>query len=260
MSIPQNDFLWSLSQPSSIVFWLLMLGFILLLFRQHAFGRRLIGLALFLAVLPAVLPLEELLGRRLENAYQVPNPLPEQLDGIIVLGGTVDWPVSQARQQMAVNQMGERMMVVESLAKRYPNAKLVFTGLFKEVVPNDFVISNNSSGFFVGQEYNRNITFIGEARSTYEEALLSIRTLQPRVGERWLLVTSAYHMPRAMAVFEAQGWVMIPYPVDYRTTGKLTFRPTINFLGKLVELDDLTREWGALFIYRRLGRIEKMFP
>ncbi len=168
--------------------------------------------------------------------------------------------MSQARQQLAVNQMGERMLAVANLAKRYPNAKLVFTGLFREVIPNEFAISNESKSFFIGQEYNRNITFIGDARSTYEEALLSIRTLQPRIGERWLLVTSAYHMPRAMATFEAQGWLMIPYPVDYRTTGTLTFRPTINFLGKVVELDDLTREWGALFIYKRLGRTEKMFP
>ncbi len=90
MSIPQNDLLWSLSQPSSIVFWLLILGFILLLFRLQAFGRRVIGLALFLAVLPALLPLEELLGRRLENAYSAPNPMPEGVDGIIILGGTVD--------------------------------------------------------------------------------------------------------------------------------------------------------------------------
>jgi uncharacterized SAM-binding protein YcdF (DUF218 family) len=260
MSIPQNDFLWALSQPSSIVFWSLMVGFVLLLFRANAFGRRLIGLALFLAVLPALLPLEELIGRRLESAYTAPNPLPEQLDGIIVLGGSVDWPVSQARQQMSLNQMGERMLSVANLAKRYPNAKLVFTGLFREVIPNEFAISTQSKSFFTGAEFNRNLTFIGEARSTYEEALLTIRTLQPRVGERWLLVTSAYHMPRAMATFEAQGWLMIPYPVDYRTTGTLAFKPSINFLGKLVELDDLTREWGALFIYKRLGRIEKMFP
>jgi uncharacterized SAM-binding protein YcdF (DUF218 family) len=260
MSIPQNDLLWSLSQPSSVVFWLLIIGFILLLFRLQAFGRRLIGLALFLAVLPALLPLEELLGRRLESAYSTPNPMPEHFDGIIILGGTVDWPVSQARQQIAVNQMGERMMAVANLAKRYPNARLVFTGLFREVIPSEFAISNESKSFFTGQEYNRNITFIGEARSTYEEALLSIRNLQPRVGERWLLVTSAYHMPRAMATFEAQGWLMTAYPVDYRTTGTLTFKPSMNFLGKLVELDDLTREWGALFMYQRLGRIEKMFP
>jgi uncharacterized SAM-binding protein YcdF (DUF218 family) len=260
MSVPQNDFLWALSQPSSIVFWLLVVGFVLLLFRANAFGRRLIGLALFLAVLPALLPLEELIGRRLDSAYTTPNPMPEQLDGIIVLGGSVDWPVSQARQQMSLNQMGERMLAVANLAKRYPNAKLVFTGLFREIVPNEFAISTQSKSFFTGSEYNRNLTFIGEARSTYEEALLTIRTLQPKVGERWLLVTSAYHMPRAMATFETQGWLMIPYPVDYRTTGTLAFNPSINFLGKLVELDDLTREWGALFIYKRLGRIEKMFP
>jgi uncharacterized SAM-binding protein YcdF (DUF218 family) len=260
MSIPQNDFLWSLSQPSNIVFGLLLLGFILLLFRVNAFGRRLIGLALFLAVLPALLPINSLIGRRLESAYSAPNPLPEQIDGILVLGGTVDWQVSEARSQMSLNQGGERMMVVASLAERYPNARLVFTGLYREVVPNEFASAPINNGFLSGRNFNnRSITFIGEARSTFEEALLSIRTLQPKVGERWMLVTSAYHMPRAMATFEAQGWLMTPYPVDFRTTGRLTFNPSMNVFGKLVELDDFSREWGALFIYQRLGRIEKMF-
>jgi uncharacterized SAM-binding protein YcdF (DUF218 family) len=261
MSIPQNDFLWSLSQPSNIFFGLLLLGFVLLLFHANAFGRRLIGLALFLAVLPALLPIKELIGRRLEQAYTVPNPLPEQIDGILVLGGTVDWQVSEARGQMSLNQGGERMMAVSSLAERYPNARLVFTGLYREVVPNDFAGAPISNSFLSGRNFqNRSLVFIGEARSTYEEALLSVQTLQPRTDERWMLVTSAYHMPRAMATFEAQGWTMTPYPVDFRTTGNLTFNPSMNIFGKLVELDDFAREWGALFIYQRLGRIEKMFP
>lgn len=261
MSIPQNDFLWSLSQPSNIVFGLLLLGFVLLLFRVHAFGRRVVALALFLAVLPALFPLKELIGRSLEQAYSAPKALPEQIDGILVLGGTVDWQVSQARGQMSLNQGGERMTVVASLAERYPSARLVFTGLYREVVPNDFGNTPRSNGFLSGDSFNnRSIIFIGEARSTFEEALLSIQTLQPRVGERWILVTSAYHMPRAMATFEAQGWLMTPYPVDFRTTGKLMLKPSLNVLGKLVELDDFSREWGALFIYKRLGRIEKMFP
>lgn len=261
MSIPQNDFLWSLSQPSNIVFGLLLLGFFLLLFRANAFGRRIVGLALFLAVLPALLPLKEVIGRGLESAYRAPDPLPEQIDGILVLGGAVDWQVSEARGQMSLNQGGERMMVVSGLAERYPNARLVFTGLYREVVPNEFANSARSNGFLSGGEFqNRSMIFIGEARSTYEEALLSIQTLQPRVGERWILVTSAYHMPRAMATFQAQGWLMIPYPVDFRTTGNLTLKPSMNVLGKLIELDDFSREWGALFIYKRLGRIEKMFP
>ncbi|MGL4610434.1 MAG: YdcF family protein [Trueperaceae bacterium] len=261
MAIPQNDVLWALSQPSNIVFGLLLLGFALMLFRVYIFGRRVLGLALILAVLPALFPMKELMGRRLEQAYTAPNPLPERIDGILVLGGTVDWQVSEAREQMSLNQGGERMTVVASLAEHYPNARLVFTGLYKEVIPNEFTTRATSNGFFSGDEFQaRSLVFIGEARSTYEEALLSIRTLQPRVGERWILVTSAYHMPRAMGTFQTQGWLMIPYPVDFRTTGNLTPKPSLNVLGKLVELDDFSREWGALFMYQRLGRIEKMFP
>jgi uncharacterized SAM-binding protein YcdF (DUF218 family) len=261
MSIPQNDLIWFLLQPSSLIFWLLVLGFVFLLLRWNALGRGLIGFTLILATLPAVFPVMEMLAKPLENHFVQPNPLPESIDGILVLGGSVDWPISQSRSLMNLNKAGERMFAVANLAERYPTAKLVFTGLFKEVIPNELSSNAQAKTFLSGPEFqNRTITFIGAARSTYEEALLSIETVKPQAGERWLLVTSAYHMPRAIGVFQTQGWTLLPYPVDYQSTGTLEFKPTINILGRLVDLDDLAREWGALFMYKRLGRIEKMLP
>jgi uncharacterized SAM-binding protein YcdF (DUF218 family) len=261
MSFTQNDLIWFLLQPSSLIFWLLVLGFVFLLLRWNALGRGLIGLTLVLATLPALFPIMEMLAKPLEDHFGQPNPLPNTIDGILVLGGSVDWPISQSRGIMNLNKAGERMFAVSTLAEHYPTAKLVFTGLFEEVIPNELSMAAQSKTFLSGPEFqNRSVTFIGAARSTYEEALLSIQTVQPQTGERWLLVTSAYHMPRAIGVFKTQGWTLIPYPVDYQSTGKLEFKPTFNVFGGLVDLDDLAREWGALFIYKRLGRIEKMFP
>jgi uncharacterized SAM-binding protein YcdF (DUF218 family) len=261
MSIPQNDLIWFLLQPSSLIFWLLVLGFVFLLLGWNALGRWLIGFGLVLAVLPALLPVMEWAAKPLEDSYQQPNPLPDTIDGILILGGSVDWPISQSRNELSLNQTAERMFAVANLAEGYPTAKLVFTGLFKEVIPNELSLSPQSHTFLSGPEYaGRSITFIGVARSTYEEALLSIQTLQPKASEQWLLVTSAYHMPRAIGVFKTQGWTLIPYPVDFRSPKTIVIEPKLNVFGRLIELDDIAREWGALVMYQRLGRIEKIFP
>ena len=249
---PQADITWALLQPSNLLLLLLLLGFLLLLSGALRSGRRLIGLALLLAVLPAVFPLEEALARPLENRYPPRTP-PASVDGLLVLGGAVDWNVSQSRQQLNTNAAAERLMAATMLAERYPGVPLVFTGLYQEVAPNEF--RSGSSGLLTGPEFaGRDIVYLGAARSTYEEALLAIRELQPRSGERWLLVTSAWHMPRALATFRTQGWTLEPFPVDYRSSGDLDFRPSLDIAGRLAGFDAVVREWGALLIYQQLGR------
>ncbi len=257
----QSDLTWLLLQPSNLIIMLILFSLLCLIFGGLKLGRSALALAVFFILVPSLLPVEDLLAGPLENRLHAPNPLPNQVEGIIVLGGAVDWGVSQGRQQLNVNEGAERMMAGAALAKRYPNAKLVFTGLFREIIPNEFTALPNDASFFFGPEYsNRQITYLGGARSTYEEALLALQSVKPQAGERWILVTSAYHMPRAYLTFQAQGWTVIPYPVDYRHTAKLAIQPTLKIVGRLSDIDDYAREWGALIMYNRLGRTEKLLP
>ena len=260
----QSDLTWTLLQPSNIIFLLLLLGFLCLSVRWYAPGRRLVGLALLLAALPALFPLPELLARPLETRVSAPTPLPDTVDGIVILGGAVDWAASRTWEQLSVNGAGERLLAANALARRYPEAELIFTGLFQDVVPNDFVGRGGDRSFFSGPVYEgRDIVYLGAARSTFEEALLSIDRVNPQVGERWLLVTSAWHMPRALGTFRAQGWTLIPYPVDYRSVGQGVTggaARSLDIMGRLAALDEIAREWGALFIYNRLGRTERLLP
>lgn len=227
----------------------------------RSLGRRLIGLSLLLAVIPSFLPITEWLVRPLETRVFAPDPLPEQIDGVIVLGGSVYWEVSEAWGTLNTNGVGERLMAANALAELYPAAKLVFTGIYKEVIPNEFSALSTYGTLFTGPEYvNRDIVYIGDARSTYEEALLSIGRLQPRAGERWLLVTSAWHMPRALETFRTQGWTLIPYPVDYKSTGVPKLGLSLEIMGNLDNLDEVVREWGALIIYKQTGRTERLLP
>ena len=256
----QYDALWALLRPSNLLLLTLLLGF-LLGFRWRVAARRLVGLALLGMVLPALLPVTDLLALPLETRLFAPNPLPEEVDGIIVLGGAVDWWVSQAWGQLNTNSAGERMIAAGTLAERYPEAQLVLMGLYSSLVREEFGAERTGKTMFGGPTFaDRDIRFYGQARSTYEEALFATERLEPRAGETWLLVTSAWHMPRALLTFQAQGWTLIPYPVDYQSQGRIELDPTLDIVGRLHELDKVAREWGALFVYNRLGRTEKLLP
>lgn len=249
---------WWLLQPSTVLAGLLLLALASLLVRRRAPAALGLALALVLLLAPAFLPVVEWVAGPLERRVPPPERLPASVDGVIVLGGAVDWRVADARGRLAVNGAGERLLAAHALAERYPDATLVLTGLFQEMVPHDFRARPDARSLIAGPEFaGREIVFLGAARSTYEEALLALERLEPRRGETWILVTSAMHMPRAWETFRTLGWSLTPYPVDFRTRGRPEWRPSLNVAGSLAELDRAVREWGALFVYERSGRISR---
>ncbi len=250
--------LWWLLQPSSVLVALLLLAFVSLRRRWLALARSLLGLVLLAVLALLLLPVGSWLTAPLEARVPAPTTLPDDVDGLLVLGGALDWRVASARDQLVANAAAERLMAAAGLARRYPEARLVFTGIFGDQVPHDFQADADAQSFFFGAAFaSREIVFLGGARSTYEDALLALETLEPKAGERWLLITSALHMPRALTVFETLGWSLTPYPVDYRTAGGVALlRPRPDLAVALTEVDLAVREWGALLVYRLMGRIE----
>ena len=57
------------------------------------------------------------------------------------------------------------------------------------------------------------------SRNTSENAEFSLAIARPQPGETWLLITSAFHMSRAVGSFRRAGWNVVPYPVDFRPMG-----------------------------------------
>ena len=105
------------------------------------------------------------------------------------------------------------------------------------------------------------MTFENRSRNTYENATMTRAIVQPRPGERWLLVTSAAHMPRSMGIFRRAGWNMIAYPVDYRTFGDARdVRPTTLALDALRRIDAALHEWIGLLVYRLTGKTDSLLP
>jgi uncharacterized SAM-binding protein YcdF (DUF218 family) len=250
-----GEWIWTLLQPSSIVALLIVLAFLANAIRwRWMVAVTLTSVVLMLAAL-TLLPLGGWLGAPLETRIAA-APLPDRVDGIVVLGGAVEWRVTLERGQLALNEAGERVVAAAALAQRYPEAKLVFTGNFGDVFEADFRVNPTERSLFFGDHFaNRSILFLGQARSTYEDALFALEAALPQQGENWILVTSAWHMPRALGTFAARGLTALTYPVDYRSTGELRISPNWDVSGTLAELDRLVREWGAISVYRESGRM-----
>jgi uncharacterized SAM-binding protein YcdF (DUF218 family) len=249
-----SEILWTLLQPSLLLVMLVALALLTNWLRWQTLSASL--LTIFLLLLTAVLqlPLADWLGAPLEERVR-PVPLPPRADGIVVLGGAVEWRVVRDRGALALNGAGERIAMGAALAQRYPEARLIVTGSFADAFANDYRATPTDASLYFGPHFaDRRITYLGEARSTYEDALLALDAATPRFGETWLLVTSAWHMPRALATFRALGWQPIPVMVDYRSSREMRFAPNWDVSGTLADLDRLVREWGAIEIYRQLGR------
>ena len=230
---------------------LLLLSWGSLELRFWRFGRMLLTFAVLLAAVPALLPVAAWLALPLETHINTPD-LPAQVTGVIILGGAVRTPVTVGNQQLSLNDRSERLLAGAHLARQYPAARVVITGDAASTF-----LDVNALGVFDGID-TRRLEFIANSRSTYQDALFSIEQLQPRYGETWLMVTSALHMPRALGVFRAQGWQVIPYPVDRRYANLPP--PSLAVAERLNALDEVVREWGALLIYQQQERTRSLLP
>ena len=250
-----TEALWGLLQPSTLLVVLVATALVATWLRWAAVAATLLTAFLVAVAAVVLLPVTEWLGAPLETRVAAP-PLPDRADGIVVLGGAVDWRVTRERGQLALNAAGERVAAAAALAQRYPDARIVMTGSFGDAFADDFRAMPSDASLFFGPHFaGRDVRYLGAARSTYEDALLALEAAAPASGETWLLVTSAWHMPRAEGTFRALGWTPVPVPVDFRTTGELRVAPSWDVAETLADLDRLVREWGAIAVYRREGRL-----
>ncbi len=264
MSFALSKLVWTVANPGNLFFLALAAGVILSWSRWRR-GRRaargVLTAVLAVAVIVAVLPLGNWLISPLEARFPFPETLPPRIDGIIVLSGAVNPILTAARGQPAVNGNAERLLSFVELARAYPAARLVFTGGSGNLFHQDMAEADGAGQVFrqVGLDPSR-VVFERKSRNTYENAVRSRDLVRPKAGETWLLVTSARHMPRAVGVFRKVRWPVIPYPVDYITTGETALRPDFNFARGLSGLSQSIREWVALVAYAMQGRSDAIFP
>lgn len=213
--------------------------------------------ALALIILLGVLPIGPLMLSYLERQYPLPQTLPEKIDGIIVLGGAFDSNLSAKTGLLAANDHIDRMFCFVDLARKYPQAKLVFSGGAGDILNPDAMEADDASAFFkLVRLDNREILYENKSRNTYENAFYSKEMLKPASGENWIVTTSAYHIPRTVGIFKKLDWNIIPYGCDPKTLGTNDVLSRIpNATGNYYMLNLAVKEMIGMAVYKITGKI-----
>jgi len=246
--------------PSNAVVMLCAAGAVLLATRFHNTGKRLLVTSALLLLVFGFSPLSNLLLLPLTERF--PAWSGRAPDGIIVLGGAINSEASQARGSLEMDASGERIVTMLQLARRYPAARIVFSGgsdnLIDAPVSEAPIASDLLEDF--GTAGSR-IVLETESRTTAENASATRALVSPKPGERWLLVTSAFHMPRAIGAFRKAGFDVEAYPVDWRTRGwQDAWTPFRAASMGLARMDVAVHEWIGLFVYWMTARTSELFP
>ncbi len=260
-----SKILWFFAAPSNLLMMLLGFGVLLGFTRFSRGGRALALAALLLLAACGIGPFGNWLMAPLESRFpQGWGGLPEAPTGIIVLGGGVDDRVtSKRRYPLELNEAGDRILVMIALARRYPDARIVFTGGAADVIetteePEAEAIKARIADYGLDPAH---IIFESRSRNTFENAIFTKELVQPKPGETWWLVTSAWHMPRSMGIFRKAGFTVKAFPVDYRTAAASDIVRPFSTMGEgLRRTDVAAKEWIGLIAYWLTGKTDALLP
>ncbi len=254
--------LWFGADPANFCLGLLVLGLCLTSDKARRWGRRLLVAGTAGLIGCGFLPFGTILLAGLENRFPPPGEMPADPAGIIVLGGAIDQVVSATRQVVSMPASGTRLTESAVLARRFPQTRLIYSGGSGSLVPLLGSEAAEARAFWIALGIApERITLENQSRNTFENARFSRMLLDPKPDQRWILVTSAFHMPRSVGLFRAAGFSVIPFPVDFRTTG--TWRdwiPNASAGPGLERFSFALHEWVGLAAYRLTHKIDDLFP
>jgi len=250
------------SMPSNVLMALGVIGLVLTRTRLARAGWRIAVTALILLGIAGWSPFGNAIILPLEERFPPWDAARGAPAGIISLGGALDTVVSPVRGEVALNEAAERMTAMAELARRFPDARIVFSGGSGRIIYDGISEASLAARLFASFGIAKErIALEDKSRDTDENGRFTKELVQPKPGERWLLVTSAHHMPRAIGVFRAAGFPVEAFPVDYRTRGAVDLLRPFSTLGDgLRRTDTAMREWVGLLIYRLVGRTDALFP
>lgn len=249
-----------LAEPAALLLLLLVLSLMAALLRRWRVALLLQIIAAALLVLVGIFPGGVWLALPLEKRFAANPPLPERVDGIIALGGT-ERVVQSAAWGQPILSDATPIIALLTLGRRYPEAKLVFSGGMhprnvtsptEADIVHDFIRALNVD--------DSRIVYEARSRNTLENALFSRDLVHPGTDEHWILITEAISMPRAVGVFRHAGWDVIAFPAGYLSDGQGRFATPPDLLGELRLAALALHEWGGLVAYRLLGYTDELFP
>jgi uncharacterized SAM-binding protein YcdF (DUF218 family) len=256
-----SKLLWGLLSPVNLAVWALLLATLLCWLNYVKAARRVLTLISLLAFIVMAYPVSDWLVYPLETRFQKPVSLPENIDGIIVLGGAENLKLSTGWQSAQMGEGGERILAAAELSREYPDLPLIYTGgsnlVQMPVLDQQGQVSQSllrQAGVKASQ-----VLMESRARNTHENFVL-IKPMLPDPAGRYLLVTSAFHMPRSVGVARQQGINVIPYPVDYRSARPAQRYWDFDLFSHLSVLQIGWHEWIGLSAYFATGKSAAWFP
>ena len=209
----------------------------------------------------SIYPLGDLLLSPLEQRFIRPENLPNKIDGIIILGGSINQKESAAWGTLESNSSSERITKGAALAKMHPKTQIVFTGGSGLVMGTDLTEAEIAEQMLVelGLDKSR-IVLEDKSRNTYQNATLTKKELNDNINGNWILITSAFHMPRSVGVFRKVGWNTIPFPVDFKSLPAEHRHFRFGFEKNMKNLELAIHEWIGLAAYYYTDKSSELFP
>jgi uncharacterized SAM-binding protein YcdF (DUF218 family) len=247
-------FIEFITDARTLGFLALILGVLLLWTRRDFLGRAILTFTVAFALIVGVLPLGAWLLGTLENRFPAATELPAQVHGIVVIAGDFDVTLATSRGRYSAGDMAlPRFTAMGDLARRFPEARIVLAGVTGPATSGEEFAA--SLGIAPAR-----LIIEDRSRNTYETAMFSLRSAAPATGETWMLITSAFHMPRAIGSFRRAGWMVTPFPVDYWTGPATNLHRPFGFDSGLRLLAQALREYGVLFTYATFGLTDSWLP
>lgn len=251
-----SKIIWALISPVNFILLLFLLGFFLFFgFKKASYLFVLFGSFLF--VFYSIVPIGGWSLYPLESYYERPK-VPKNIDGILVLGGSVETALSDDLDTIALNESAERLTEALRLKKHYPQAKLVFSGGNGDILNSEGTEAEIVKHLFDDLGFKgKQFIYEDQSRNTYENVIFTMDLVKPKDDENWVLVTSAFHMPRSIGVAQKSGWTnIIPYPVDYRQGKKTGLIPqNFQFLYNINKLQIAMHEYIGILAYTASGKM-----
>jgi uncharacterized SAM-binding protein YcdF (DUF218 family) len=253
----------SLFAPLQFALLLSTLGVGLLYTRFGRCGRNCAAVGVMALLLMTFSPLGAFLAAPLEKRFPPPPDTMPAPDGIIVLGGAIDEKLSEKlNRTVLIDSAAERLTAPLALKRKFPQARVIFTGGTALTGRSTYSEADGVRSFWADLGFVSNdIAFEERARNTFENAVYARDLAQPKPGERWLLVTSAMHMPRSIGIFRKVGFPVIAYPVDFRSDGDPSLISAPRFPIRAIGVVQFAaHEWLGLAAYWLTGKTSALFP
>jgi uncharacterized SAM-binding protein YcdF (DUF218 family) len=253
---------WFVAQPVNLTLLLVASGIVASARAWRRVGLSLVAAAFLLLGLSVWSSLGANLLAPLEDRFAKPETLPQNVTGIVVLGGGLEGSINRARGGYELNSSGDRFVETAILARRFPDARILVSGGSGELLLTGESDADTAPRLLtaLGVAPER-LILENRSRNTDENARFSKELATPQPGETWLLVTSAFHMPRSVGLFRKADFDVVPWPVDYRTAGDEGYGFFVdNAIDSLQNTTLGIREWIGLLVYWLTGRIDQLLP